>query len=621
MSYKSEKTNKWYIKKIADDSMFAHSDEYPETFSNLEDIKNVLRKSSFAKIEDGDNVKYKFYENHLAEIFDIKIGNYPVIDSEKQGLEKNNITFFALTENEVEKLAKEITEILNENKEEITKMDKELNELKKSLESQGKLYETKEYENARDNTYYKKVDLIFDNIEKITDNTKPIKFDKELKDKVTDFTKSIDNINAIATLFRFDNKNDTEFFGNIIQKDGEKEFNFKFVDLKGENEKTFKADNILNLKDKIVDFIKENEKDKEVLDLLNTISSEKINDLNIETDNNFRFDFSKILRNRHIFNNYSLKIEDEQSFSKAEVTNTDYSKLAFALVDKDTSRLFEKINEFDIEKTYKDEYFKEMNKNIVPRLDNLVKEQTLTDFKRGMYDKVYYRDDYAFNKNYSYSDFWDITKEKFDENFKSRVENLKDKEEFLVKNADEFGLTLTNDNRILELNSFDETEYQDNINSFIKGFKENLYENLINDLQSKIDEELGTKPYFVYDDEKKEIFLKHREDIGLRQGLFSHFHNYEENLIENLVALSFTDENIKTGNYTKKEIVDTVMQNKDICETITLNEDKVYNILSNLDTSKYERFSLQKIELEKDKEKNTDKEVEITKQEVQEIEV
>ena len=78
-----------------------------------------------------------------------------------------------------------------------------------------------------------------------------------------------------------------------------------------------------------------------------------------------------------------------------------------------------------------------------------------------------------------------------DEKFQLRVDNLKDKEEFLIKNVDEFNLTLTEDNRILELNSDDENEYKGNIEDFIKGYKENIKSDFFNELGEKKEEFLS----------------------------------------------------------------------------------------------------------------------------------
>ena len=106
--------------------------------------------------------------------------------------------------------------------------------------------------------------LIVDKIEEYYDKAKPIELNDELKEKTRDFCASINNVKEIAKLVHF--KNDkgyeygTHFTGNITQKDEEKEFSLKFIREDLKVTKSFKSDSFLGLRDKLIEFVEENEK-------------------------------------------------------------------------------------------------------------------------------------------------------------------------------------------------------------------------------------------------------------------------------------------------------------------------------------------------------------------------
>ena len=479
--------------------------------------------------------------------------------------------------------------------------------------------------------------LIVDKIEEYYDKAKPIELNDELKEKTKDFCASISNVKEIAKLFHFKNDKDyeygTHFTGNITQKDGEKEFSLKFIREDLKVTKSFKSDSFLGLRDKLIEFVEENEKNnKEKIQSLEELKEEKIKEPTIETENNFKFSFRKT--EEDFYNEiskeiYSLKIEKEEftgkSYSEISIEDNKFDKLAFALVDKNTAKAFESITyyENEIEKTYDDEFVKGQNKNIVVLLDDKVKAENLNDIKSGIFNRVAvesYDTLSSYRDEITLTDMKEFLEKNIDEKFQLRVDNLKDKEEFLIKNADEFNLTLTEDNRILELNSDDENEYKGNIEDFIKGYKENIKSDFFDEVEEKKEEHIGNYlriGNYVRDEEDiKNAYNQAILDLSYKYN-HNHFYDYQEKIMQNQISLS-VDEKIKEYYYDGNKYMNKILEDsKDLSETVSFDEKTFYKELRKFDTSPYEKFSDDRIEITKEKEeikekdKTKEKEIEL----------
>lgn len=621
------------LEDLANDCVYAKETEFPydkETYFNLGEIGATLKERCIAKIKDENGEEtYQDYSESLSKLFDIKVGSFnPKIDKKDyEEFSKSEVTLLVLDKEEIENLSKDINKILEDNKENIEnekKDKKDMNIFQKLIESNR----MKDFKNS----------LIVDKIEEYYDKVKPIELNDELKEKTRDFCASINNVKEIAKLFHFKNDKDyeygTHFTGNITQKDGEKEFSLKFIREDINVKKTFKSDSFLGLRDKIIEFVEENEKNnKEKIQLLEELKEEKIKEPIIETENNFKFSFRKTeedFYNEILKEIYSLKIEKEEftgkSYSNIRIEDSNFDKLAFALVDKNTFKAFESIAyyENDIEKTYDDDFIKEQNKNIAVLLDNKVKSESLNDIKSGIFNKVAvenYDNFYSLGDELSLSDINELLEKSIDEKFQLRVDNLKDKEEFLIKNANEFNLTLTEDNRILELNSDDENEYKGNIEDFIKGYKENIKSDFFDKIEEKKEE------FLIYKEKHIENYVRDEEDIksAYNQALLNlpykynhnHFYDYQEKVMQNQISLSF-EKDIRERHHNKDKCVSKALEDsKDLSETVSFNKKTFYKELEKFDTLPYEKFSDDRIEITKEKEKikeknkNKEKEMEL----------
>lgn len=604
------------LNELAGNFVQVQEKENPSTYSNLTELELKMKESCIAKIID-ENGKETFQNDNksLAKIFEMKMADNPNFNEEYEKYNKADVSLLVLDKEDRKKLAEEINSILENNKDVIEntkakdKENDEINDFKKSL-------------------IIKKVEEYYDKIE-------PIKLNDDLKDKTKEFSKSIDNVFAIAELYSF--KNDkgedvsTVFKGTIVQKDGEKEFSIKFSSLN--DEKTIKSDSLLGLKDKVVNLIEE-DKPKYRMSSFEDFKNEKIKEPDIEIENNFKFDFERTmnLSKGIIPKLYTLKIEDENVCKKVEFEDTFYKgfdKLAFTLVDKNTFKAFESINKFgnNIKTTYKDEYLKEENQRIVEKLDEFVKNEKLKEIEDGIFGKVAYERvenfiDYDLKDDFSLVEMTNFLAESFDDTFKVRINNLKDKEEFLIKNADEFNLTLTENNRILELNSDDENEYKGNIEDFIKGYKENIKSDFFDKIEEKKEEFLLNKEKifgnYVRDEEDiKSAYNQAILDLSYKHH-HNHFYDYQEKIMQNQISLSIDEKDIKENYYDGNKYVSKILEDsKDLSETISFDEKTFYKELRKFDTSPYEKFSDDRIEITKEKEeikeksKNKEKEMEL----------
>lgn len=612
------------LEDLANDCVYAKETEFPyskDTYFNLGEIGATLKERCIAKIKDENGEEtYQDYSGSLSKLFDIKVGSFnsKIDKKDYEEFSKSEVTLLVLDKEEVENLSKDINKILEDNKENIENEKKD----KKDMNIFQKLIENNRMKDFKNS-------LIVDKIEEYYDKAKPIELNDELKEKTRDFCASINNVKEIAKLVHL--KDDTgyeygtHFTGSITQKDKEKEFSLKFIREDGKDKKNIKSDSFLGLRDKLVEFVKENEKNnKEKIQLLEELKEEKIKEPTIETENNFKFSFRKTeedFYNEILKEIYSLKIEKEEftgkSYSNIRIEDSNFDKLAFALVDKNTAKAVESINyyENDIRKTYDDDFIKEQNKNIAVLLDDKVKTENLNDIKSGIFNKVAvenYDNFYSLGDKLSLSDINELLEKSIDEKFQLRVDNLKNKEEFLIKNANEFNLTLTEDNRILELNSDDENEYKGNIEDFIKGYKGNIKSDFFDKIEEKKEE------FLIYREEHIENYVRDEEDIKSAYNTallnlpyeynHNHFYDYQEKIMQNQISLSIDEKNIKEIYYDRNKYVSKVLEDsKDLSETVSFDEKTFYKELEKFEFLPYEKFSDNRIEITKEKEENKEK--------------
>lgn len=549
-------------------------------------------------------------EENLDKILDIKLDNIPVFEEEESIIYHNDIVVFALSEKENEKLAKEIYSILEKDNE---KFELEMVNQEKSSPN----FSLKKVTNQ-----LKQKELLVETIEEAFENIKPFEINDKTLEKASELSLAINTIRSVSNLFSFNDKIETELKGNITQKNGKREFNLKLLDDK--NEKTFKTNSLTSLKDELIDFVKEknNNEDysKEEIENINSIlddfKNENFDNIEINLEKDFKFNFNK----KNLLNQCSLKIDYEKTcveiFSKL---NSDFDKLTFALANNDVEKAFLDINDEKII-TKKDEYLKEENNELSIRLDNFIKNEKLENTNLGIFHFAIAKTNHFIEQNiidgnddnYTLNDYKLKLKENYEEVFETRIEKLKDKESFIVQNSKELGLTLTPENKIAEFSSAIEEEYKENVETFINTYKENLFSNLVGGLE-KLEKEFA-RNINTDDEEKKEKIQKENYKIALESSKSSlrlnSFYPMTKKVIENSMILEISEDDIKDKTIKKNKLFKKVKgHNKDFSENVSLNEKTFDDIFENIDFTKYEKLSNNKIEFQVETSKTKTKEI------------
>lgn len=307
--------------------------------SNLEEIRETLKYSSFAMMKQKEKEEYVPVEENLDKILDIKLENIPVFEEEDSNIYHNDIIVFALSEKENEKLAKEIYSILEKDNERF------------ELETQNEEKSSPSFSLKKVTNQLKQKELLVESIEKAFENTKPFEINDKTLEKASDLSFAINTIRSISNLFSFNDEVETKLEGNITQKNGKKEFNLKLFD--DNNEKVFKTNSLTSLKDELIDFVKEknNNEDysKEEIENINSIlddfKDKNFDNIEINLEKDFKFDFNK----KNLLNQCSLKIDYEktcvETFSKL---NSNFDKLTFTLTNNGVEKAFLDINDENI---------------------------------------------------------------------------------------------------------------------------------------------------------------------------------------------------------------------------------------------------------------------------------
>ena len=602
-------TKKDIFKEIASNCVDDFYAKFPK-ISNLEEIRETLKYSSFAMMKQDKTEEYIPVEENLDKILDIKLDNIPVFEEEESIIYHNDIVVFALSEKENEKLAKAIYSILEKDNE---KFELEMVNQEKSSPN----FSLKKVTNQ-----LKQKELLVETIEEAFENIKPFEINDKTLEKASELSLAINTIRSISNLFSFNDKIETELKGNITQKNGKREFNLKLLDDK--NEKTFKTNSLTSLKDELIDFVKEknNNEDysKEEIENINSIlddfKNENFDNIEINLEKDFKFNFNK----KNLLNQCSLKIDYEKTcveiFSKL---NSDFDKLTFALANNDVEKAFLDINDEKII-TKKDEYLKEENNELSIRLDNFIKNEKLENTNLGIFHFAIAKTNHFIEQNiidgnddnYTLNDYKLKLKENYEEVFETRIEKLKDKESFIVQNSKELGLTLTPENKIAEFSSAIEEEYKENVETFINTYKENLFSNLVGGLE-KLEKEFA-RNINTDDEEKKEKIQKENYKIALESSKSSlrlnSFYPMTKKVIENSMILEISEDDIKDKTIKKNKLFKKVKgHNKDFSENVSLNEKTFDDIFENIDFTKYEKLSTNKIEFQVETPKTKIKEI------------
>lgn len=431
--------------------------------------------------------------------------------------------------------------------------------------------------------------------------------------------------NALANLTKNINIDlNTTYNVSITQKDGKQYYNLSFQNNKTKDKKEINSNSLDDFKDKIVDFLdkninekeekyfKDTNKDHNLLLLIRKKDLKKLKNIdfsNLETelDKNFKFEFS----NKEVGDcTHHLTIENDRNFKKGDVYSLEaIRKMSYILTNKDFSENIVDNNIFVSEEKKKIDFLKEENKNIMEKINENIEKETFSEAKADIVMMSVLEVGKKQTKNeVSYSHHIGESIETY---FNNRIGNLKDKESFVEKNADELGLTLNENGKIAELYDEDSEKYKENIDNFLKAIKENLKEELIENYEKpnySLDEYEKLKPETLTLQNKfyKNAFpiLLSEDDMKLSKSKINNLDGISNGKKEKLKG-RINDYFNSMSEHTKD--IDNSYQFKENCENFST---KYYDFDKSFDIElPTEKNNEKEISKNKEKEKTTDKEI------------
>ena len=335
-------------------------------------------------------------------------------------------------------------------------------------------------------------------------------------------------------LTTFGKENGTVYSGMMCQTDNKKDFALFLINEKTEEKTTIKAKNILEFKDKVVDFIEndiESKKDyyfkNQKYDIYKARKDEAENlrekanfkEDEIKTNKDFLFEFNNKRENGEEANIYRLVIADDKEKYEQYRRYANFKNISFALTDENYSEYFSKTCRGYQEHYTKIDYLKEKNEALIEEINKNIKKETFKEAKADIIVMAVYetREKKSRDDERSYSE---VFKESLEDYFNTRISNLKEIEKFAEKNVNELGLTLNSNGKISELYSPDESKYRENVLDFFNVLKENIKEEIGDKLEFKLNEieekellEREEKGEIIYKKEKEKIFFEKKNKV------------------------------------------------------------------------------------------------------------
>lgn len=409
-------------------------------------------------------VDFKVFEKEdLREEISSRTGNFTIKNYTED--EKNSDLKLYITDvRKNDETSKELTKIYNENKSK--SKDEVINKLIEHLEEKNVLDET-------------------------------IVIDDEKRDKANNYFKAIDLLetNIENTIMDKPSSNKIIYEGNIIQKDGEQYFGINIKNKSTKEEIDLRGKTLTELKEKVVDFVEKDLEREEKLGIikgkdliskqekLEELKNTDFKDLKIETDKNFRLEFTDKNKKKDNYS-YLLVIEDKkETILTIGFKERELKGMLFNITDKNFSDISDKTF-FDIRSSNlkKVDYLKEVNKEIMKQVDENKEKESFKEVKADIIissleevGRRQYENTNGVEKTLTYPQAFI---KNIDDFFENRIGNLKDKSEFLEKRHEEFNLTLDENGKIKELSTDNEEEYKDNINQFLNAVKQNIKEEM-----------------------------------------------------------------------------------------------------------------------------------------------
>ncbi len=454
---------------------------------------------------------------------------------------------------------------------------------------------------------------------------KTVEVNNNIIKKADDFE---DNIALIEkNLQEYGKENGTMYSGKIVQLNGEKGIGLTIINKEtGKEEKTLLAKSLNEFKEKVVDFIEEdieNKKDYYFKNMKYDVYKKRKDDLerleekvdfnktDIKTDKDFAFEFTDKNKDTNKYD-YRLVIADEKNKYESMYKYAGYKKFLMSLVDENFSDFFTITANNALQNHFeKIDYLKEENKNIMKQINENIEKESFNIAKADIVLMSVSETISQRKKIGNERKFPEIMSESIDNSFHNRIGSLKNKESFVEKNADELGLTLNENGKIAELYDEDSEKYKENIDNFLKAIKENLKEELIENYEKpnySLDEYKKLKPetLTLQNQFYKNAFpiLFSEDDMKLSKSKINNLDGISNGKKEKLKG-RINDYFNSMSEHTKD--IDNSYQFKENCENFST---KYYDFDKSFDIElPTEKNNKKEISKNKEKEKTTDKEI------------
>lgn len=516
------------IKEIADNCVKSFNDKSKSLLPSEEKIVEKLKYMGIILKKDEDN--------HLS----LTAGSVSYALNESFEIGRDKLKLLVIPQDKVREIASQICETLQKDEREYNSKNG-IDYFDYELDDEDK----ENYEN-------KQIGLITDLLKKEYEKYTPIEISRGNEDERLKFNFAISNITKNLKMLNFDKEKVEENIGVDINflKQGEKE---KYlVEISNGNKKLeISSDNLPDLKDKLVKTLEKNIEDtKEFYEenyrkdfgeirekRLESLKRIDIKDLEIKTKANVQFEYEE-----NAFNmNVSLKVEKDDKL----IVKTNFKNL---LGNEELTQIIKNENLSDFlgrgffflknsDEYEKIDFTKKKTEHYMGKLDKIIEETSLKDAIKDINSNTIaclFSDD----KEWSFENFSDITKEYFDISFNNRIDIIKDKESLVMNNLEELKLT-TDD---IPNNKEDKEKL---INEILQFYKENSFNNFLEEVEKMKQIEIDAD--YVYDNDKSSeqyILVESLNHLEENKNFMasSDFFNIQEYNIKNLIAITIDEE-------------------------------------------------------------------------------
>lgn len=427
------------------------------------------------------------------------------------------------------------------------------------------------------------VELIVDILEKEFEKAIPIEINSEKLEKANNFEQMISIIQRNIESFDFsENINEKKIFEiDFIKKEDKEYYSIKFTN--GNAEISISTDNLFDFKEQFVQVIEKNLKDRKSFyqenylekhqnkreENLFSFKEREVKSLEIETKNPIHFNFNNVSGKNQI----SFKIETEDNLFLSIKYGFIYNSedLSYTLKNDDYLSLLKRISENPHLKSYKKiEEVKKETEHYINKLDKIVENTSLKETILGIYGntiKDVLEDDRKFDSNV----FYEVVKENFNRNYNNRIRIIKDKENFVMKNLEELGITIDS----IPANKKDNEKFFDKVLDLHQKIS---FDSFFETIEKTKEEEIKADYAYICDEDeqtKEEYILTETlNDLNFYQR-YNEFYNIKSFIINNLIATTLYDEKEKFLNFLN-ESYDLFLENL---------EKKVYSNFNDLSNS------------------------------------